>query len=137
MEKEKRLRGYVFSREADGQFVPQRLQNMFLRDYVESKKCKFLLSTVEYYMDNCYMMLESQLDQIDAMDGIAFFSMTFLPEDKEKRKALYNRFLEKGKELHFALENLSVTKASDVEQLEEIIAIRDLTKHKEAVPPLV
>lgn len=131
MDKKKELRGYVFSRQADGQLIPQRMQNMLIREYVESQGCKFLLSAVEYYMDGCYMMLDSLLEKIDDVDGLVFFSMTFLPQDKAKRAALYKRILGKGKELHFALENYAVKTNEEIEKLEEIIVIRQMTKSKE------
>jgi len=131
MDHKKKLQGYIFSREAQGQFVPQRLQNMLIRDYVESKQCKFVLSATEYYMEDCYMMLDSLLGKLDDINGVVFFSMNFLPKDKEKRTSLFNQILEKGKELHFALENYCIKNAKDVEQLEEIIVIRHLTTNNE------
>ena len=133
----KKIRGYVFSREAEGQFVPQRMQNMVIREYVESKQCKFLLSAVEYYMENCYMMLDSLLEKIDEVDGLVFFSMTFLPKDKQKREFLFKKILDHGKELHFALESFSIQNEKGLEQLDEILAIRRLTENKEVAGSMI
>ena len=122
----KKLRGYVFSRPADGQLVPQRLQNMMIREYIESRRGVFMLSAVEYYMDDCYMMLDSLLEKLNEVDGLAFFSLSFLPKNEARRRKLYETILENGKELHFALENVSVMKTEDVEFLEDILAVRRL-----------
>ena len=124
----KRLRGYMFSRKVDGQLVPQRLQNMLIREYVESRECEFLLSAVEYYMDDCYMMLDALLERIDEIDGLVFFSMTFLPSSNARREALLSTILNNKKEIHFALENLAIKNAEDVERLNDIIATQALAR---------
>ena len=45
--------------------------------------------------------------------------------------------LDKGKELHFALENYAIKNAKDVEQLDEIMVIRQMTKDKGLIDVLV
>lgn len=127
-ENQKKLRGYGFSRRAHGEFAPQRIQNMIIRQYVEGKGAKFLLSAFEYYMDDCYMMLDALLDQLDEGNGLAFYSVNFLPENKERRLNLYQRILSKGKELHFALENLTIVNETDVLEIEDIFAFRSLSQ---------
>ena len=48
----KKLRGYIFSRQFMGERVPQHVQNIVIRNYCEKNRYFFLLSSVEYKMEN-------------------------------------------------------------------------------------
>lgn len=124
----KKLRGYGFSRRANGEFAPQRIQNMIIRQYCEGKDYEFLLSAFEYYMDGCYMMLKSLLDNIEEVDGVAFYSLNFMPVDVEERRRIYSSIIGANKELHFALENLVVKNEQDINMIEEVISCRQLSQ---------
>ena len=58
------FRGYVSSRSLLGQRAPQRVQNLVIRDYCERNELMYLLSAVEYVMDDCYAMLEKLLMEL-------------------------------------------------------------------------
>ena len=52
MKKQKKSgwRGYVSSREINGQLIPQRVQNLVLRTYAEKAGIRYLLSATEYHI---------------------------------------------------------------------------------------
>ena len=51
--------GYIFSREIDGNIIPQKVQNLVIRDYATRTSKNLLLSSTEYKMNNSYLMLNS------------------------------------------------------------------------------
>ena len=61
----KGYRGYIFSRNINGNFIPQRVQNLVIRDFADRKKIVFKLSSTEYNMKNCYIMLNSLIKDIN------------------------------------------------------------------------
>ena len=86
-------RGYVFSREIGKQAVPQRVQNLVIRACAERHGLTYLLSATEYYMDDCYMMLKSTLDELEQIEGIIFYSTHQLPSDASERMIIYDKVL--------------------------------------------
>ena len=66
-------------------------------------------------------------EKVDDIDGLAFYSLSFLPRQKEKRENIYGKILKNKKELHFAIENLSICNENDINVIEEIIAINELS----------
>jgi sporadic carbohydrate cluster protein (TIGR04323 family) len=126
MKSTKGWRGYISSREIGGSTIPQRLQNMVIRNYAQSKGMVFLLSGTEYYMDNCYMMLNALLEELDSLAGLIFYSLKLLPENPVQRKLIYEKVLNRKCELHFALEELAIVKEEDIQLIEDIIACKTL-----------
>ncbi|CCQ51343.1 LIC12192 family sporadic carbohydrate cluster protein (plasmid) [Crocosphaera watsonii WH 8501] len=122
-------RGYISSREIGGQIIPQRVQNLVIRNYAQKKDLVFLLSATEYYMDNCYMMLNSLKDQLSELKGLIFYSLDLLPHQLSQRQLLYQSILSHQGELHFALEELVINHQENIELIEDIILCRQLS-HK-------
>lgn len=60
----KKVRGYVFSRPFMGERVPQHVQNLVIRDYCERNRLLYLLSTAEYAMEGCHLILEHLLAEL-------------------------------------------------------------------------
>ena len=83
-------RGYVFSREIGKQVVPQRVQNLVIRTCAERHELTYLLSATEYYMDDCYMMLKSTLEELGQIEGVIFYSTYQLPSDVNERMKIYD-----------------------------------------------
>ena len=123
-----RLKGYIFSRPIDGQLIPQRVQNLMLREYARRHHGLLLFSAAEYAMENCFMILEAELAALHAVDGMVFYSMRQLPGNAAQRDRLYDRLLRAGKRLHFALESFSVGTAGEVERLEDMLIIDRLAQ---------
>ena len=120
------FRGYIASRPVRGMRVPQRIQNLLVRDYAQRHDMRFLLSATEYVMPSCYMILQGVLDELPAIAGIVAFSIFMLPVRRERRLAIYERVLGAVCEFHAALENVSVTGPEGIARCEDLIAIAGL-----------
>ncbi|MBC8285654.1 MAG: hypothetical protein H8E32_17710 [Nitrospinae bacterium] len=120
-------RGYVFSREIGKHIVPQRVQNLVIRTCAERHGLTYLLSATEYYMEDCYMMLQSTLNELGKIEGIIFYSTHQLPSNATERKKIYDRVLDSKCGLRFALEDLSLLNKKDLGTLEDLITCHDLS----------
>ena len=120
-------RGYVFSREIGKQIVPQRVQNLVIRTCAERHDLTYLLSATEYYMDDCYMMLKSTLDELYEIGGIIFYSTHQLPADTSERMKIYDKVLSSKKGLRFALEDLAIFNRKDLQTIEDLKACNELS----------
>jgi sporadic carbohydrate cluster protein (TIGR04323 family) len=86
---------------------------------------ELLLSATEVIMPNSYLMLEQLLNELSELDGIVCYSLFQLPINPIKRKQVFNTILDSDKSIHFAVEALSATEASDVNRLEDIFLVRN------------
>ena len=88
--KNKKLKGYIFSRSFMGERVPQHVQNIVLRDYCKKNNYLFLMSATEYSIRESDLMLFQTLNEMKKFDGIIFYSLFQLPENIKQRKKVYN-----------------------------------------------
>jgi sporadic carbohydrate cluster protein (TIGR04323 family) len=116
-------RGYIGSRPVRGERTPQQVQNLVIRDYAQRNGIAFKLSATEYAMPGCYMMLNAVMEELPTLDGVILFSMFMLPNDESKRRRIYTQILEQGRELHAALENLTLRSAVDIGRFEDILRV--------------
>lgn len=122
------FRGYIFSRPIDSNFIPQRVQNLVVKDYCERFNLFFKLSATEYKMSNSYLMFNSVMKEIKKIDGIIFYSLFMLPDNKINRYKIYNKVILKKKQLHFALEEIQLNKKKDIQKIENIYQIKKNSK---------
>lgn len=108
-----------------GERAPQHVQNIVLRDYCARNQLHYLLSATEYAMVNCHLILEQVLDELADIDGIVAYSLFQMPINQTRRLRVYERILAQGKEIHFAVEGLSLTTQRDILRLEDIWLVRD------------
>jgi sporadic carbohydrate cluster protein (TIGR04323 family) len=116
-------RGYIASRAVRGSHVPQRVQNLVVRDYSARYGLAYKLSAVEYVMPSCYMMLEALLEELPKIEGIVAFSLFMLPALGPRRAATIERVLAAGCEIHFALENLAIRRRTDIPACEDMLGV--------------
>ena len=119
-------RGYVSSLPINGNVVPQRVQNLVIRDYAQRRGLVYLLSATEYGLTDCTMILASVLQSLEDVEGLIFYSTHQLPKHREKREAMMRQVLDAGRGIHFALENLAVTHHEGMDLLRDIIMVREL-----------
>jgi sporadic carbohydrate cluster protein (TIGR04323 family) len=124
--KNKKMRGYIYTRPVGGQLLPQRVQNLVIRTYAQNNGLIFLLSATEFYMDDCYMMYRAIKDELQEIDGVIYYSLEMLPRSPEKRKELLGFLLDAGKEIHFALEEFIVTPQKGLQELEDVFMVKSL-----------
>lgn len=131
--KPKGYRGYIFSREINGNFIPQRVQNLVIKDFAERKKLFFKLSQTEYIMKKSYSMLNALLSDLKAIDGIIFYSIEMLPDNFEERSRILKKIIEKKKKIFFALEELQINDLKKINYLEKLISIKKNSMKKELI----
>ena len=122
------FRGYIFSRKIDSNFIPQRVQNLVIKDYCERSNLFFKLSATEYKMSKSYLMLNTILKEIQKIDGIVFYSLFMLPENKKDRHKIYDKIHNNKKQLHFSLEEIKLIKSVDIKKIEDIYQIKNSSK---------
>tara|TARA_B110000027_G_scaffold97412_1_gene102918 strand:+ start:370 stop:753 length:384 start_codon:yes stop_codon:yes gene_type:complete len=124
MLKKKIFRGYIFSRRIEDSIIPQRVQNLVIKDYCERNNLFFKLSATEYKMDNCYLMLKSVLKNIQSINGIVFYSMFMLPNLKKDRLEIFKLIIKKKKMIRFALEEIVLKDKSNIDDIENLYLIK-------------
>ena len=120
----KGVRGYIFSRPFLGERVPQHVQNLVIRDYCNKQGLQYLLSATEYAMANCHLVLQQVLEELSILDGIVFYSLFLLPEEKTERDRVINSILKKGKTIYFAVEGLRMNNKTEHERIENIWQVK-------------
>jgi len=119
-----RLKGYIFSRSFFGERAPQHIQNIVLRDYCKKNNSDLILSSTEYKTKNSTYILEEILENLQNYDGIIFYSLFQLPENKNLRFKIYRKILTKKKQLNFAVENIKFKKKTDLINIEKIFLLK-------------
>ncbi len=120
-----RARGYISSRSFRGRWVPQRVQNIVIRDYCNACRLQFLLSVAEYGFKDSFSMLLDILSDYDDIDGIVFYSLFQLPEKRSERAQIYDKARRASKTLYFALEDQKIITSNDVARIEKILKVND------------
>ena len=130
---EKRLRGYIFSRPFMEERVPQHVQNIVIRDYCSQKDIQYLLSATEYAMENSSLMLRQLIKDLPFIDGIVAYSIFQMPEDDDERQSIFNSVLSFKKEIHFAVEGLSLYDNATYSHIENIWQVKKNLPHCESL----
>lgn len=117
-------RGYIFSRDINGNFIPQRVQNLVIKDFAARNDLFFKLSSTEYIMKDTYLMMFALLKELNSIDGVIFYSLEMLPRIKKHRNKFFSAFLEKKKKIYFALEELKVFKKADLLKIENFLSLK-------------
>jgi len=121
-----KLRGYLTSRPFMGERVPQRVQNIVMRDYCEKNGFSYLLGAVEYSFENSTYILDSLVgDHESSDDGLVLYSMFQLPRNKYKRRAIAKKLFNQGRRMDFSLEGFSIGNQDDFNKVEEIWSVKE------------
>tara|TARA_B100000787_G_scaffold170279_1_gene165596 strand:+ start:132 stop:554 length:423 start_codon:yes stop_codon:yes gene_type:complete len=121
---EKCFRGYIFSRPFMEERVPQHVQNIVIRDYCSKKNIHYLLSATEYAMENSALILRQLVKDLKSIDGIVAYSIFQMPEDDNERQIILKSILSSKKEIHFAVEGLSVYDNDSYNHIENIWQVK-------------
>ena len=126
---EKGFRGYIFSRPFMEERVPQHVQNIVIRDYCSKKGIHYLLSVTEYAMENSVLILRQLINDLPSIDGIVAYSVFQMPEDDTERQSIFNSILSSKKEIHFAVEGLSLYDNETYNHIENIWQVKKTLPH--------
>lgn len=113
-------RGYIGSRTYRSQRVPQHVQNLVIRTYCQRNWLAYLLSVTEYAMSGCYIVLNEVLAELPRIEGVVLYSLFMLPEQRDRRRAIWDRVLAAGASIHGAVEDWAVRSAADVARAEDL-----------------
>ena len=120
------VRGYIFSRPFMGERVPQHVQNLVIRDYCKKKGIRYLLSGTEYAMVGSHLILQQIMDELPQLEGIVFYSLFLLPEQKKERDQVCKVILENKKTIFFAVEGLLMSNKIEHERIETIWQVQKI-----------
>ena len=120
----KGFQGYIFSRSFMGERAPQHVQNIIIRDYCNKKNIHYLLSATEYTMENSTLILKQLINNLHLVDGIVAYSVFQMPEDDIERQNIFGKILSSNKEIHFAVEGLSLYNSDTFYQIESIWQVK-------------
>lgn len=115
--------GYNFCGPVGGDVIPQRLQNLCIRDYAQSQKITVSFSASEYFDSKPSLMLFSILENMGDIEGFVFFSILLLPAEKDRRHEFFKKVVAEKKPVHFALENLSMHDQASCKRIARIYQI--------------
>jgi sporadic carbohydrate cluster protein (TIGR04323 family) len=101
----KKFRGYISSRKINGNFIPQKLQNLALRDFANSNNIDFQLSATEWIIKKSYLMIRSIVSNSSKIDGLLFFSVMQISENIKFFEKIMIDLIMKKKIIIFVLEN--------------------------------
>ena len=118
------FRGYIYSRPFLNERVPQHIQNIVLRDYCKKNNMRFLLSSTEYTMKDSFIIFNQILKDLNKITGIVMYSLFQLPENDEQRYKILSKIITQKKQLHFALENLSLKTKEDINRIDMIWLVK-------------
>ena len=121
---EKGFRGYIFSRPFMGERAPQHVQNIVIRDYCSKKDIHYLLSATEYAMGNSNLVLRQLINDLPSIDGIVAYSIFQMPEDNSERQSIFSKIISLNKEIHFAVEGLSLYDNDSLNRIEDIWQVK-------------
>ena len=125
MGKEKKVfRGYISSRSFMEERAPQHVQNIIIRDYCNKKNIHYLLSATEYTMENSALILKQLINDLPSIDGIVAYSLFQMPEDDTERQNIFGKILSLNKEIHFAVEGLSLYDNDSLNRIEDIWQVK-------------
>ena len=75
-------------------------------------------------MKGSSLMLNKILNEIEEIDGLVFYSLFQLPQNKLERQKIYKIIINFKKEIHFAVEDMKIKNINDIEDIEQIIQIK-------------
>jgi sporadic carbohydrate cluster protein (TIGR04323 family) len=104
--------------------VPQHVQNIVIRDYCTKKNICYLLSATEYAMENSSLILKQLINDLAFVDGIVAYSIFQMPEDNTKRHSIFSKIISSNKEIHFAVEGLSLHDSDTFNRIEDIWKVK-------------
>ena len=122
----KKFKGYVSSRRIAESIIPQKIQNILLRNYCKENGYLLSLSSTEYSPENSFLMLEKTINEIDIYDGVIAYSINQLPSNQKYRNKLLKRIIKKNKAFIFILENICIKDLSHLYKLDQIINLNDV-----------
>ena len=121
--------GYISSRKIDGNIIPQKVQNLVIRDYAERYNMNLLLSSTEYKMKNSFLIFNSLISKkTNKYKAVIIYSL-FMLKNFPKLKDILIRLKKNKIRLFCALEEIEIKNNSDINSLRKVFFINKLKKY--------
>jgi len=123
------FQGYIFSRSINGSSIPQKVQGIIIRNYCIKNNLNYLFGSIEYSIEDSYIILNNLVNSIDKYRGLVFYSFFQLPGKKNVREIMYKKILQYNKEVHFVMEDLVIKRSNykdTIKQIESCIIINTI-----------
>ena len=125
----KLLRGYISSREINGAYYPQNVQNLILRNFAKENNIELQLSGTEWNIEKSFLMLRSIISEKN--NGILLFSIFQIYENSSFFYDIVRKIIKKKKIIVFALENISISSEKELQNLSKIFKITEVTSSRD------
>tara|TARA_B100001057_G_C22841041_1_gene947106 strand:+ start:1917 stop:2363 length:447 start_codon:yes stop_codon:yes gene_type:complete len=125
----KLLRGYISSREINGAYYPQNVQNLVLRNFAKENNIELQLSGTEWNIEKSFLMLRSIISEKN--NGILLFSIFQIYENSSFFYDIVRKIIKKKKIIVFALENISISSEKELQNLSKIFKITEVTSSRD------
>lgn len=119
--------GYIVSHKIRGGIVPQRVQNIIIKEYAASHKIKYALSATESNLGGCTSTLSSL---VSSYREILIYSLYIVIENRLSFN-LVEEFIENGGTVHFCAEAISYSKTNLLELKNLFYLNREQKRNKE------
>jgi len=125
----KKLKGYIFSRSFMGERVQQHVQNLVIRNFCEKNNFLYLLSAVEYAMEDSHIIFKSMINDTKEFNGIIAYSLFQLPKDINIRTNYLKKLIKKKIFFVSAVEQIFVKNQNDIERINKLWHIKEILKY--------
>ena len=125
----KLLRGYISSREINGAYYPQNVQNLILRNFAKENNIELQLSGTEWNIEKSFLMLRSIISEKN--NGILLFSIFQIYKNSSFFYDIVRKIIKKKKIIVFALENISISSEKELQNLSKIFKITEVTSSRD------
>jgi sporadic carbohydrate cluster protein (TIGR04323 family) len=115
--------GYIISRPVRGAEVPQKVQNLVIRNYCNNQGLVLHLSATGVTIPGGAMMPNSILSELHEIGGIVVYSMYAFFDKARNAIACVRVMLNARCSLHAAMEEHELSSLADVEHWEEVIRV--------------
>tara|TARA_B100000965_G_C19477758_1_gene707062 strand:- start:125 stop:538 length:414 start_codon:yes stop_codon:yes gene_type:complete len=120
--------GYISSREIDNNIIPQKVQNLVIRDYAKRFGMNLILSSTEYKMKNSFLIFNSLIEKkTKKYKGIIMYSL-FMLKDFSMLDNILIKLKSNNIRLFCALEEIEIKNSSDLNSLKKIFFINKIKK---------
>ncbi len=117
--------GYIYSDSSCEGFVPQKVQNLVIRDFLNKRKLNYILSHTEFNFKSLYFTLTESL-KIEESSRIVFYSTDLFPDDRNDLVSEIFKLIDSNKlTLAFALEEVIVDSSNTLREILSIKGMRE------------
>jgi len=121
------LTGYISSRPINGNYIPQKVQNILAREYCKNNNYVYYMGAAEFMSRDSFSVLKSEISRLCKSEkehkGIVCYSIDMLPSS-DVTEHLVKSIIKRDKSLHFFLEDLCVSNPIELLNLLDLLRFK-------------